>query len=63
MYVSSFRHTQVITSRKFLLKQTWRLTEAIAGIKSDTEQTINLEYLYKADFEWELNSQPDSSVS
>ena len=38
----SFRYTHVITSRKFQLKQQWRLTKAIAEMKLDTEQTMNL---------------------
>ena len=38
-----FRYTHVITSRKFQLKQTWRLMKAIAEMKLDTEQTIKLE--------------------
>ena len=43
IYISSFRSTLVITSRKFRLKQTWQLTKAIAEMKSDTEQTMKLE--------------------
>ena len=39
----SFRYTHVITSTKFRLKQTWRLTKAIAEMKCDTEQTMKLE--------------------
>ena len=35
-------YTHVITSTKFLLKQMWRLTKAIAEMKCDTEQTMNL---------------------
>ena len=30
-------------SRNFQLKLTWRLTKAIAKMKSDTEQTMKLE--------------------
>ena len=41
--ISSFRYIHVITSRKFQLKYTWRLTKAIAEMKSDTEQTMRLE--------------------
>ena len=41
--ISSFRYTHVITSRKFRLKQSWRLTKAIAEMKLDTEQTLKLE--------------------
>ena len=37
-----------------------RLTRAIAEMKCDTEQTMKLEKLYKASFECELNSWPDS---
>ena len=37
------RYTHVITSTKFRLKQTWRLTKAIAEMKCDTEQTMKLE--------------------
>ena len=33
-----------------------------AKMKSDTEQTMKLEKLYKVDSECELNSWPDSSV-
>ena len=39
----SFRYTHVVTSRKFQLKQTWRLMKAIAGMKLDTEQIMKLE--------------------
>ena len=35
--INSFRYTLVITSTKFRLKQTWRLTKAIAEMKCDTE--------------------------
>ena len=35
----SFRYTHVVTSRKFQLKQTWRLMKAIAGMKLDTTRT------------------------
>ena len=41
--ISSFRYTHVITSRKIQLKQTWRLTKAMAEMKPDTEQTMKLE--------------------
>ena len=41
--INSFRYTHVITSTKFRLKQTWRLTKAIAEMKCDTEQTMKLE--------------------
>ena len=41
--ISSFHYTYVITSRKIRLKQTWRLTKTMAGMKPDTEQTIKLE--------------------
>ena len=60
--ISLFHYTHVITSRKFQLKQMWRLTKAIAEMKSDTEQTMKLEWLYKVDFECELNSWLDRSV-
>ena len=43
IYISSFHYTHVITSRTFRLKQTRRLTKAIAEIKSDSEQTMKLE--------------------
>ena len=33
----------LITSTKFRLKQTWRLTKAMAEMKCDTEQTMKLE--------------------
>ena len=33
-----------------------------AEMKSDTEQTIKLEWLYKVGSECKLNSWPDSSV-
>ena len=61
--IRSFRYTQVITSRKFQLKETWKLTKAIAEMKLDTEQMMKLEWLYKVGSECELNSWPDSSVS
>ena len=59
-----FRYTHVITSTKLRLKQTWRLTKAIAEMKCecDTEQTMKLEQLCKVGSEYELNSWPDSSV-
>ena len=41
--INSFRYTYVITSTKFRLKQTWRLTKAIAEMKCDTERTMKLE--------------------
>ena len=59
---NSFRYTHVITSTKYRLKQTWRLTKAIAEIKCDTEQTMKLEELYKVGSEWELNSWLDRPV-
>ena len=37
--------------------------KAIAEMKSDTEQTMKLEYLYKVGSECELNAWSDSSVS
>ena len=40
----------------------WRLMKAIAEMKSDIEQTVKLEWLYKVGSECELNSWPDSSV-
>ena len=55
-------HTHVITSTKFRLQQTWRLTKAIAEMKCDTEQTMKLDKLYKVGSECELNSWPDSSL-
>ena len=39
----SFRYTHVITSRKFQLKQMWRLTKTIAEMKPATEQMMELE--------------------
>ena len=36
--------------------------EGKAEMKSDSEQTMKLEYLYKVSSEYELNSWPDSSV-
>ena len=42
MYIY-IRYTHVITSTKVRLKQTWRLTKAIAEIKCDTEETMKLE--------------------
>ena len=44
MCIDSYRYTHVITSSKFQLKQTWRLTKAIAEMKHDFEQTMKLEY-------------------
>ena len=41
--INSFRYTHVTTSTKLQLKQTWRLTKAIAKMKYDTEQTMKLE--------------------
>ena len=41
----SFCYFHVITSRKFQLKQTWRLMKAIAEVELDTEQTMKLEQL------------------
>ena len=41
--INSFRHTYVITSTKLRLKQTLRLTKAIAEMKCDTEETMKLE--------------------
>ena len=41
--INSFRYTHVLTSTKFRLKQTWRLTKAIAKMKCDTEQTMKLQ--------------------
>ena len=41
--ISSFRYTHVITSRKFRLKQTWRLTKAMTEMKPYTEETMQLE--------------------
>ena len=38
-----YRYTHVITSTKFRLKQTWRLTKTIAEMKCDTEQMMKLE--------------------
>ena len=38
----------------------WRLTKATADLKSDTEQTMKLETLYKVPSECELNSWPDT---
>ena len=43
IFISSFRYTHVITSRKIRLKQTWRLTKAMTEIKPDTEQTMKLQ--------------------
>ena len=37
--------------------------KAIAEMKSDTEQTMKLEWLYKVGSECKLNSWLDSSVS
>ena len=34
--------TYVITSRKFQLKQTWRLTNKMTEMKLDTEETMKL---------------------
>ena len=40
-------HSYSATSRKFWLKWTWRLTKAIAEMKSDTEQMMGLDiYIY-----------------
>ena len=41
IYISSFRYTHVITSIKFWLKQTWRLTKAIAETKSTLNKCWN----------------------
>ena len=43
IFINSFRYTHVIISTKLRLKQTWRLTKAIAEMKCDTEQTMKLE--------------------
>ena len=60
--ISLSRCTNVITSRKFHLKNVWWLTKAIAEMKSDNEQTMKLEQLYKVSSECELNLWSDSSV-
>ena len=39
------------------LEFTW-LTKVLAEMKSDSEQTMKLEWLYKVGSEWELNSWP-----
>ena len=62
IYISLSRCTNVITSRKFHLKNVWWLTKAIAEMKSDNEQTMKLEQLYKVSSECELNLWSDSSV-
>ena len=62
IFIYILRYTHVITSTKFQLEQTWRLTKAMAEMKCDTEQTMGLERLCKVGSEWELNSWPDSSV-
>ena len=36
--------------------------KVIAEMKSDTEQTVKLEYLYKVGSDCELNSSRDSSM-
>ena len=59
----SFRYTHVITSRKFQLKQKWRLMKAIAKVRLDTEQTIKLEKLYEVGSDWKLNSWLHSTVA
>ena len=41
--ISSFRYTHVITSRTIRIKQTWRLTKAMAEMKPGTEQMMKLE--------------------
>ena len=56
IYIYMYRYTPVIISRKFRIKQTWRLAKAMAEMKSDTEQTLKLEWLHKVNFECELNS-------
>ena len=40
----------------------WQLTKAMAKMKSDTEQTMKLEWLYKIGSECKLSSWSDSSV-
>ena len=57
--MSSIRYTQVITLRKFLLKQMWLLQKETAEKKYDTEQTMKL---YMVVSQLQLNSRPDSSV-
>ena len=57
--MSSIRYTQVITLRKFLLKQMWLLQKETAEKKYDTEQTMKL---YMVVSQLQLNSWPDSSV-
>ena len=39
------------------------LTKKIAKIKSDTEQSMKLDWLYKVGYKFELNSWPDSPGS
>ena len=40
----------------------WQLTKETAEMQPDTEQMMELEWLYKVGSECELNSWPDSSV-
>ena len=61
-YIYRYTHTHVIISRKFRLKETWRLMKAIAEMKLDTDQTVKLKQLHKVGSEWKLNSWPDNLV-
>ena len=58
----SFCYTHLITSKRFQLKQTWRLTKPLAEIKPDIEQMMKLEQLYKVGPECRLRSWYDRSV-
>ena len=42
IYIYIYVITYVITSRKFQLKQTWRLTKKMTEMKLDTEETMKL---------------------
>ena len=49
--------------KKLLIKINGFTDKKIAKIKSDTEQSMKLDWLYKVGYKFELNSWPDSPGS
>ena len=62
IYISSFRHTHVITYRKLWLNKRCNWPRQTVEMKCDTEQIMKLDWHYKVGSECELNWSPDSSV-
>ena len=50
--ISSFRYADMIYLYKISIKWAWRLTKAMAEMKSNTEQVMKLEWLLKVGSDW-----------